>query len=239
MNKILLISIILGATLVSIVGYAYYTYYYLPNYYYQQSLYYYNHQLGMMGYGGMMMSGSMMGGYANFQQIPIGENYTHAENSSYVKILPSNDSIIFYTEDINLVVLSMGHTRAYNLTHYIPPSNMHAEDNVFVIDGLINPTLVIPQGAIVHITLINLDEGDYHNIAITPLSPPYPYYVMMYVRMNILTMTPMLPPANYNSGYAYSFSSNVVFYNAGTYYYICEYPGHAEMGMYGEIIIYG
>jgi rusticyanin len=255
MNRIFKISIIaLLVLIVAItVGFAY-TQVYLPQYYHQQSVNYYNQQLGMMGftsnYGGqgvMKGPGMMRGYYGGFNmmgysngymlaytgRIPIGE----AENlyTSGAKIFTSNDTIIFTSVNINITVLAMGHNRAFNLTHYTPPAGMHYSHNVFVVDGLINPTIIVPQGSIVHILLINLDAGDYHNLAITPLPPPYPYYTMMYVKMNVLGVTPMLPPANYANSYAYDFSISVTFSNPGVYYYICEYPGHAAMGMYGTI----
>jgi Copper binding proteins, plastocyanin/azurin family. len=59
----------------------------------------------------------------------------------------------------------------------------------------------------------------------------------MYIRMNTIGMTPMLPYANYNSGQAYEFSFTTTLSQPSVYYYVCEYPGHAEMGMYGEIVV--
>ncbi|NON61768.1 plastocyanin/azurin family copper-binding protein [Acidianus sp. RZ1] len=247
MRTKLLILLIIAIVLGSIASYGYYIEIYVPQVYSQQSINYYNSQLGMMGYynrvagEGMMGGYRMMGSYNGYtseysQQISIyqAESYIN-DVPSYAKLFPSNDTIMFSSNDINIVVLSMGHGRAINLTHYIPPSFAHAQHNVFVIYNLINPTLIIPQGATVHITLINLDAGDYHNLAITPIPPPYPYYAMMSIRMNILGMTPLLPYANYATGNAYSFSFTVTFQHLGTFYYVCEYPGHAEMGMYGEI----
>lgn len=50
-----------------------------------------------------------------------------------------------------------------------------------------------------------------------------------------ITMMPLLPPANYNQGYAYEFSYTFTL-QPGNYWYICTYPGRAETGMYGEIL---
>ncbi|MBB5255267.1 plastocyanin/azurin family copper-binding protein [Sulfurisphaera ohwakuensis] len=250
MNRLFIILIVLAVVVAGVVSYAYYMVY-LPQQYQQESANYYNQQLQNMGYYGQgMMGGGMMGGggmyhmmgyYGGYEvmyesTVPISEAISMMRDvPSYAKVFPNNDSIIFTSKDITIVVLSMGHKRAVNLTGYTPPS--YAQHNVFVIYGLINPTLIIPSGASVHVVLINLDAGDYHNIAITPVSPPYPYYVMMYIRMNVLGMSPLLPPANYNSGQAYEFSFTTTFSQPGTYYYLCEYPGHAEMGMYGEIVV--
>ncbi|QKR00713.1 hypothetical protein GWK48_10225 [Metallosphaera tengchongensis] len=243
MNKILLMLILVVA-LGLVVTYSY-TQIYIPRYYAQQSVDYYNQQLGMMGYyGGSGMMGGMMGGYgmgsyngyatAYAQRIPIQQAEVYVNFSSpSAEVFRANDTVVLTGNNVNLVILSMGHGRAFNLTHYA--GGAHAQDNVFVTYGLVNPTIIVPVGSEVHITLINLDEGDYHNLAITPVPPPYPYYSMMDVRMDVLGMTPMLPPANYGVGMAYEFSFSTVFQTPGTYYYICEYPGHAQMGMYGEI----
>ncbi|WP_243681330.1 hypothetical protein [Vulcanisaeta souniana] len=49
-----------------------------------------------------------------------------------------------------------------------------------------------------------------------------------------------LPPANYNTGYAYGYEYTFTITALGTYWYLCTYPGgHAEEGMYGEIIAVG
>ncbi|ARM75318.1 plastocyanin/azurin family copper-binding protein [Acidianus manzaensis] len=250
MKHFIFLIAILGVLIAGVIAYSYFNVY-LPREYSQESDNYYNEQLsqfgyynsgyhgGMMGYGGGMYH--MMGYYNGYetiyqQQISVNQAISEMRSPpSYAKVFPNNDSIVFNSTNINIIVLSMGHNRAVNLTGMSPPS--YASHNVYVIYGLINPTLIIPAGATVTFTQINLDAGDYHNLAITPVSPPYSYYVMMQIRMDVLGMSPMLPPANYQSGMAYEFSFTVHFINTGDYYYLCEYPGHAEMGMYGKIII--
>ncbi|AWR96817.1 hypothetical protein DFR86_04090 [Acidianus sulfidivorans JP7] len=253
MRHLIFLIVILGVLIAGIVTYAYFNVY-LPSQYNQESVNYYNEQLNNYGYynggyyGGGMMGGGrgmgmyhMMGYYNGYEtiyeeSIPVSQAISEMRSPpSYAKIFANNDTIVFNSENINIIVLSMGHNRAVNLTGMTPPP--YANHNVYVIYGLINPTLIIPQGASVTFTLINLDAGDYHNLAITPISPPYSYYVMMQIRMNVLGVTPMLPPANYQSGIAYDFSFVIHFYSSGYYYYLCEYPGHAEMGMYGKIIV--
>lgn len=250
----LLFLLIIPLVIVGVIGSVYYFFYYYSQ---QQSINYYSRQLSYMGYYGgygNMMGGGMMGtgggeiyymmGYHNGyavgyeQRLGVSQAISVMNNTpSYVKVFPNNDTLVLNSTHIVLYVLTMGHVRAINLTGYNPPSSAHATDNVFVIYGLITPTVVIPQGATVQFTVINLDSGDYHNIAITPLSPPYPYYAMMYVKMDVLGMSPFLPNADYTSGQAYEFTFTTMFSQSGTYYYLCEYPRHAEMGMYGQIIV--
>jgi len=155
---------------------------------------------------------------------------------AYAHVFVNNNSIVFTSKDINLVVLTMGHKRAENLTGLQSPPH-----DVFVIYGLIDPKLIIPAGAVIYITVINLDDNMYHNFVITTESPPYPYNVMMGEGMmsGFVAMMPLLPPANYQNGYAYEFSYTVQLSQAGIYWYICTYPGHAQEGMYGEMIVIG
>ena len=92
---------------------------------------------------------------------------------SYDHVFSKNNSIVFTSHQIYLVVLTMGQKRAENLT------GMNASGNVFVIYGLVNPTLIMPSNAQIHVTVINLDAGDYHNFVVTSQPPPYRYNVMM------------------------------------------------------------
>lgn len=169
--------------------------------------------------------------------IPIQQAITLMKSPpSYAHVFTNNNSIVFTSQEINLVVLTMGHKRAENLTGRPSPT----DGNVFVIYALINPTLIIPQGATIHVTVINLDAGDYHNFVITTEAPPYPYNLMMGGGMmnggRFITMMPLLPPANYQTGYAYEFQYTFTLHQ-GVFWYVCTYPGHAEGGMYGEIIV--
>nr|WP_069808070.1 plastocyanin/azurin family copper-binding protein [Vulcanisaeta thermophila] len=181
-------------------------------------------------------------GYSTFT-IPISEAMNLSMNiPSYAHVIRGNDTIVFTSNDITLVVLAMMGDDAVKMTGMSPPPYAHGD--VFVIYGLINPTLVIPPGSVVHVIFINLDDDMYHNFVITTVPPPYPYNVMPYVGMyggymgpGMMSMMSWLPPANYNAGYAYGYEYTVVLNGPGTYWYLCTYPGHAEEGMYGEVIV--
>jgi rusticyanin len=107
-------------------------------------------------------------------------------------------------------------------------------DEKFVIGGLINPTLRIPQGANVTMEIINEDNGMPHGVVITSANPPYASTVMMRWIYPGTSISP-IPEAS-SSGYPATQASFVVS-EAGTYYYLCQYPVHAAVGMYGQIII--
>lgn len=108
-------------------------------------------------------------------------------------------------------------------------------DGKFVIGGLINPTLKIPQGARVTMELINEDTGTPHGVELTAAPPPYNYMAMMQGGVYQGSFIPPIPKAATNQ-----YPSAQVSFTAsdnGEYYYICQYPGHAAKGMYGKIII--
>jgi rusticyanin len=186
-----------------------------------------------------MMNGGMMGGANNFSahiSISTAEAYANAL-PSYAHAYSNNNTLSFSSSNITLVVLAMGVQRAINLTHEQPPSfDSNSSGNAFVIDGLINPTLMIPKGAIVHVEFINLDSGEYHNVIITATGPQY-QYMPMSAMGGIVSMMPIIPHANYSGGSASEYNYTTVFDNPGTYWYLCMYPGHAQMGMYGKIIV--
>ncbi len=217
---------------------------------------------GMMnGLSGMMGGGyDMMGGSGNVSSVMMGGSGTSGIASmmtgmmgqvgtplaiqtavlemkavpSYADVVPKNDSIIFESKNVSIVVLAMGVDRAVNLTNSTPPT--YAKNDTFVIDGLIDPTLVLQKGSIVHITFVNLDSSVYHNIIITSTGPPY-QYMPMSAMGGLVSMMSFVQHADYQQGQAYEYSYNASFSSDGTFWYLCMYPGHAQMGMYGKIIV--
>lgn len=82
------------------------------------------------------------------------------------------------------------------------------------IDGVLNPKIEVPVGAVVQITLINGD-GAQHDIAV--------------------------PQFNVQSDYVQAKdSSTVIVFKAdeeGEFEYLCTLPGHKAAGMYGKLIV--
>ncbi|MCL5066961.1 MAG: plastocyanin/azurin family copper-binding protein [Thaumarchaeota archaeon] len=164
----------------------------------------------------------------------------------YANVMPSNNTVIFSSnssQSVRVVALATDHQGAANLTTNTPPS--YATDDLFVIYGLIDPTLVIPHGASVQVTVVNLDKDMYHNFAVTTVSPPYSYMTMMQGMMSNrqqsgtwLSMMPFLPPANYKQGIAHEYTYTFTLTSQqATLRYLCTYPGHAQDGMYGKILV--
>ncbi len=185
-----------------------------------------------------MMGGGMMS--TQGQSVPIDQAIqTMKVTPQYATLLQANNTIVFNSKSIALVALTMGHERASNLTGRTPPA--YSSGDVFVIYGLINPTIVIPRGASLEVTVVNLDEDMYHNFIVATASPPYPYVAMQRGIMasgyqgGWLAMMPFLPPADYPRGIAHEYSYSFVASAASSLWYLCTYPGHAQEGMYGEI----
>ncbi len=166
------------------------------------------------------------------------------ETTQYATLVQANNTVIFNSKSITLVALTMGHERASNLTGRTPPAYVNGD--VFVIYGLINPTIVLPRGASLQVTVVNLDEDMYHNFVVTTTPPAYSYMAMQGTMMGSgyrgewFAIMPFLPPADYSQGiahgYSYGFSLNAT---PSSLWYLCTYPGHAQMGMYGEILTTG
>ncbi|EEZ92491.1 MAG: blue (type 1) copper domain protein [Candidatus Parvarchaeum acidiphilum ARMAN-4] len=152
----------------------------------------------------------------------------------YAVVFPKNDSIAFESKNVSIVVLAMGVDRAVDLTNSTPSA--YITSDTFVIDGLIAPTLVLQKGSTVHITFVNLDSSEYHNVIITSTGPPY-QYMPMSAMGGLVSMMPFVQHADYQQGQAYEYSYNASLNSDGTFWYLCIYPGHAQMGMYGKIIV--
>jgi rusticyanin len=182
------------------------------------------------GYGGMMGQGTESDG----QPITIEQEIQTVQNTpSYAEVIPNNNTVIFESQKFNLFVLALMPDKSVNITGRQPPS--YATDDVFVIYGLINPTLVIRSGSSVQFTVVNLDNDMFHNLVVSAYGPPYGSMSMQGMMSG--SWMPYLPPADYSQGSAPEYSYTLTLSQPGTSWYICTYPGHAESGMYGKIIV--
>jgi rusticyanin len=101
----------------------------------------------------------------------------------------------------------------------------------FEIHDVKNPTLDIPAGAAVDVTFINTNKGFGHSLDITKKGPPY-------------AVMPNIKPIVAGTGFSpvpddgkFGYSEFTWHPTAGTYYYVCQIPGHAATGMFGKIIV--
>lgn len=105
----------------------------------------------------------------------------------------------------------------------------------FVIGGLVNPTLHVQRGAHVTFELVNEDTDMPHGIEVTSAQPPYGTMSMMQGGIYPGAFVHPIPAASKN---AYPVATTTFTANQpGTFNYICQYPGHASEGMYGQFIV--
>jgi rusticyanin len=190
----------------------------------------------MGGYGGMMGPGIAQGTVSTGQSVTIQQAVQMMRNiPAYAKVISGNNTVVFDSNDFSVVVLALMPDEAVNLTGTQPPS--YATDDVFVIYGLINPTIVVRAGASVQFTVVNLDDDMYHNLVVSSYGPPYAYMSMQ--GMMSSNWMPYLPPADYAQGSAHEYSYTMNMNQPGTFWYLCTYEGHAQSGMYGQLIVIG
>lgn len=141
-------------------------------------------------------------------------------NSLKTAVIDKNsNSVTFKGQDVNVVLFG-------------GPQNA---DDKFVVSGLVNPTINVPKGSKVTLTLINEDAGMPHGMEIIASPPPYAYMSMMQGPVYPGAYLPVVPQAA-NEVYPTA-STTFTAFQSGTFYYICQVPGHAAKGMYGEIVV--
>lgn len=116
-------------------------------------------------------------------------------------------------------------------------------DTTFEVAGLVDPTIVVPAGSTVTLSLVNMDYGSgmNHGVEITPVTPPYPVLGMMGLP-DAVAILPILAPRSAHELRASRFAAAEATFQApppGVYYYICQYYDHAAKGMYGKLIVSG
>ncbi len=101
----------------------------------------------------------------------------------------------------------------------------------FEIHHVKNPTLDFPAGATVKVTFINTNKGFGHSFDITKKGPPF-------------AVIPQIEPIQAGTGFSpvpaagkFGYATFTWHPAAGTYYYVCQIPGHAATGMFGKIVV--
>ncbi len=139
-----------------------------------------------------------------------------------VKIDKNSNTVYFYGQNVKIPIIAS-------------PENgpMYA----FGVYGLVNPTIVVQKDANVTIEFVNGDNDMYHGIVVTAGAPPY-YYMgeMMFdgPAFGGAFIQPLPPESN---GKFYSSKTTFKASVTGDFYYICQVPGHAENGMYGQFVV--
>ncbi len=177
---------------------------------------------GMMGRGssGMMTGSSAMGGTAQ-SATPVSIRALTVRLAGAAAIDRRADTIIERTKRVHLVALA---------------SPEGVPDMTWNVDGLVNPTVVIPRGARVTIDLFNADEDHQHGWELTVTPPPYRFMAMMYAAVAQPSSFAM-PVQEASSARWLGHSLHFTAADSGTFYYFCPVPGHAQKGMYGKLVV--
>ncbi|QAT41318.1 MULTISPECIES: sulfocyanin-like copper-binding protein [unclassified Clostridium] len=177
---------------------------------------------GNESYGYGMMGRNRGYNSSSYLQGLISEDKVNEEiknSTANAKIDKQSNSITYSGNSINIVLLASG----------------KQADDKFEAAGLINPTIYIPRDSTVTLELINEDEDVSHALEITSAAPPYGYMSMMQGEVYPGSFINPIPSAA--NGKLYSASVSFTASHDGSFYYICQYPGHAAQGMYGKIIV--
>lgn len=183
---------------------------------------------GMMGSGGssMMGSGGMMGNNSTMSGAAQSATPQHARTlatslAATARIDRRAGTVMYRTKRVRLVALA---------------SPEGGPDMTWNIDGLVNPTVVVPRGAHVTVDFYNADADHAHGWELTATAPPYRFMTMMYAAVVqpgafAMPVHAALPMRWY--GRTVHFTA----FTPGTFYYLCPVPGHAEKGMYGKLVV--
>lgn len=133
----------------------------------------------------------------------------------------ATNTITFTSERVRLAVLA---------------SPAGGPDETFRIAGLVNPKLVVPDGARIRIEVVNADPDTAHGLAVTASQDTRSPMPMM-------TARPAFPGSalwflgNPTSAGMHTGTLDFTAATPGTYRYLCAVPGHARKGMAGTIVI--
>ncbi|RYL94258.1 plastocyanin [Sporolactobacillus sp. THM7-4] len=174
---------------------------------------------GMMGGGYGMMNGARdsYSGQASVTESAVQKDIAAAQKNAHVD--KKTNTITYSGNSVTLVIAG----------------GPEKTDGKFVIDGLVNPKLVVTKGADVTVEFVNEDADMPHAFEITDAAPPYDYMSMMDGGIYPGSIIRALPKTS--GGHFAMATTTFKAIQPGTFYYICQYPGHAQKGMYGKLLI--
>ena len=133
----------------------------------------------------------------------------------------TSGSIVFTTTSVRLAVVAS------------PPGG---PDETFRIAGLVNPSLVLPAGARIHIEVINADPDTAHGLVITASRGARSWMPMM-TASPAFTGSALWFLGNPTSAGMHAGTLTFTATTPGSYRYLCAVPGHARKGMIGKLIV--
>jgi len=135
-------------------------------------------------------------------------------------------------------VMFMGHKIHIVMVAVEPGS----PDQTFEIHKLVDPEITVPAGTAITLTILNMDfgAGMIHGVVIGKAKPPYKTVVPLPLPGQIAEI-PLIMPRTKKSVTKSMYYIGTTTFTApkapGTYYYLCQMPGHAKAGMYGKFVV--
>ena len=161
------------------------------------------------------------------------ENYGFLDQSELSAINIASPDV--HVSQENSTVFVNGSTHLTVMAGPMNATSMYS----FEILGVINPEIQITRGSDVQFTVVNIDNDSFHDFVLSTAGPPYEDFPGMEMKSGnpggYVSMMGYLPPEN-NGLYAYT-NISYNFSSAGIYWYLCTYPGHAQDGMFGKIVV--
>ena len=114
-------------------------------------------------------------------------------------------------------------------------------DTTFEVHKLVNPTISVPTGATITLTLVNMDYGPgmIHGIAIGQKVPPYDSALNLPLPHQLASIPLLMPRTKRDVKKSSYWVSTVSFTckKSGTWYYLCQMPTYARVGMFGKFVV--
>lgn len=174
------------------------------------------------GGAGMMGSGMGLGGaQTTFSTTNAAIEQQIWALTPAIQVNGSTNTIRYTTQQVNLVMVGAppGHPGMY-----------------WLVDGRVNPTVVVPTGATITLLFVNGDQDTMHGWELTASGPPYSSMPMMAVAPTPANAI-IMPVASPQGATWYGASLTFAASSTGVNYYLCPVPGHAEQGMWGKLIV--
>ncbi len=134
----------------------------------------------------------------------------------------SSDRITFTAKTVNFAVLA---------------SPAGGPDETFRIAGLVNPTIIVPQGAQLTIQVVNADPDTAHGLVVAGSSTASASWMPMMTSSPAFSGSALWFLGNPTAAGMHAGTLSFTASTMGTYRYLCPVPGHAQKGMVGALIV--
>jgi hypothetical protein len=118
----------------------------------------------------------------------------------------------------------------------VAASTAGSPDDTFRIAGLINPTVVVPQGAHLSIQLVKADPDTAHGLVVTRSRAEESWMPMM-SNPQAFGGAALWFLGNRTAAGIHIGTLSFTAWGSGSYRYVCPIPGHGQKGMAGTLVV--